>query len=117
MFYDSILELGGKEFTVMLYKVKKTFPVTMVLEEYDTGKEVTVQLLNGTSVHDVTNDALALIKGIISNEYSIVCYNNGDYLMQDMKTNKQIYLSEVIKETTPITEDGYVLLYDWVTKR
>lgn len=89
----------------------------MVLEEYDTGKDVTVQLLNGTSVHDVTNDALALIKGIISNDYSIVCYNNGDYLMQDMRANKQIYLSEVIKETSLITDNAYVLLYDWVTKR
>ena len=101
----------------MLYKVKKTFPTTLVLEEKDTGKEIEVQLLDGKSVFDVSNNALALIKGVTPNNYSIVCYDNVDYIMQDKITNKQVNLSDVIKETTPITEDSYVVLYDWVSER
>lgn len=106
----------GDGFT-MLYKVKKAFPATLVLEEYDTGKEITVTLFNGTSVNDAANNALALIKGVMPNDCSIICRNNGEYLVQDRTTNKQLYLSEAIKEPTSITEDSYIVLYDWVAKR
>lgn len=101
----------------MIYKVKKCLPATLVLEEKDTGKEVTVQLLNGTSVYETNNDAIAKICGIVPDNYTIVCYNDGDCLMQDKLTNKQVYLSEVIKEPASITEDSHIVLYDWVSKR
>lgn len=100
----------------MLYKVKKTFPAILVLEEKDTGKEIEVQLLDGKSVYDASNDTLALIQGIVSNNYSIVCYDNVDYIMQDKTTNKQVSMSAVMQETVPIVEDGYVVLCDWVIK-
>ena len=107
----------GKKSFYMIYKVKKCFPATLVLEEKDTGKEVTVQLLNGTSVYETNNDAIAKICGIVPDNYTIVCYNDGDCLMQDKLTNKQVYLSEVIKEPASITEDSHIVLYDWVSKR
>ena len=108
--------MGGYGGFTMLYKVKKIFPATLILEEKDTGKEIEVQLLDGKSVYDADNNALALIQGIISNNYSIVCYNDVDYIMQDKTTNMQVTISEVMKETTPIVKDGYLVLYDWVAK-
>lgn len=101
----------------MIYRVKKCVPAVLVLEEKDTGKEVTVQLLDGTSVYDRDNDAIARIYGVASDNYSIVCYNDGDYIMQEKSTNKQVYLSEVIKEPTSITKDSHIVLYDWASKR
>ena len=100
----------------MLYKVKKMFPATLILEEKDTGKEIEVQLLDGKSVYDADKDALALIRGTISNNYSIICYDKVEYIMQDKITNKQVSISDVMQETTPIVEDGYLVLYDWVVK-
>ena len=43
-------------------------------------------------------------------------FYDSPYIMQDKTTNMQVTISEVMKETTPIVKDGYLVLYDWVAK-